>query len=454
MSRFLAFALAFLLALPFAARAQEDGYAAEMRADILALREELTASVAIGTARARLSRAFIETDIVFSRRYLDTWSTLLHDRWNQHLSFFDTQLTALGNWDQALAAGLVSAEEAEAALTPALERIEVMAETMPLWQEDDTLRLAERAFWTDLAQEIGCCEPLYYHALTEAEEVWSGALSPDPAAIAALELVPMVPLDGMVAVDPADRAYAWLASRAEALAGEEDPDPGARRALLTEARLLESLFGLPGGVALERSLSTMAAREGYASRPVAPLVRLAAITEEPYLRAALLERAAERLRDRATHLGLAPVGLPQEEAALRSMAGESDDPAPASEAPAAEPAPSVASEAGPVPAAPAAPALVPPAPEPPAVAPMAVPAPSPVQRPEHVGLMAAAREADAEAAEAVAAALAALTGDALDIDALARIAALSEDADDLLDSADALDILQRLDDDPVTNVTR
>lgn len=450
MSRLPALAIACLLALPLAASAQEDGLTTEMRAEILSLREDLAESVATGTARARLSRAFIEADITFSRRYLDGWSTLLQDRWNQHLSFFDTQLTALGNWDQALAGGLVSVEEAETALTPALERIEVMAETMPLWQEDDTQRLAERAFWTDLAQDIGCCEPLYYHALTEAEEVWSGALSPDPAAIAALELVPVVPLEAMVAVDPADRAYAWLASRAETIAGEEDPEPGARRALLTEARLLESLFGLPGGVALERSLSTLTAREGYASRPVAPLVRLAAITEQPYLREALLERAADRLRDRATHLGLAPLALPEEDAALRSMAGGEETPGSDAEAPAPLGVPA-SGEAPPAPGAESEPVLAAPSPE-------AIEAPTatsvPVQRPAFVGPMAAAREADAVAAGAVAEALEALVGDGLDIDALARVAALAEEADQLLDSAGALEILQRLDDDPVTNVTR
>jgi hypothetical protein len=471
MIRRLALTLALLLALPFAAAAQQpDDPIAAYRARIAELAQPVAAEVAVGAVRARLSRAFIETDIVFSRRYLDSWSVLLQDRWRQHVIFFETQDTALGNWEQAIAAGLATVEEAEAALDPAMERIRIMAETMALWQEDDTARLAERAFWTDLAHEIGCCDPLYYHALDEAEAAWTAALSPEPAAIAALELVPMVPTEAVEAVAPELRAYAWLASRAEALAEGGEDDPGMRRALLSEARMLESLFGLPAGISLDRSLATLAAREDYAARPVAPLLRLAAITEPGYLRDTLLERAAQRLQDRATHLGVAPAGAGSEEDGLtRSMAGdpvaaeaEAED-APAAQvlaevtgaldSPSRESHSSTAAAGGsaafspsPAPVAPLAPeAIAPPAAPPPPLPASVRPAP-PRPSPEQL--------ADARAAEAVGAALAALTGDVLDIATLAEIAGLAEEADTILQTEGALVILQSLAEDPVSDATR
>lgn len=408
MPRLIILAVTLLLMLPPVARAQGQGdLISGYGEEITALQESMEATTAIGTVRARLSRAFIDSDIAFSRRYLDSWSLTLQDRWRQHESFFDTQQIALGNWRDAVAAGLITEADAEAALAPAMERIRIVAETMPFWQDDDIDRLAERAFWIDLAQEIGCCGPLYYHALEEADSVWSGAVSPAPSAVAALDLLPTVPLEEVQVIAPEVRAYAWLASRAEAMAEAESPEPGALRALLTEARLLESLYGLPGGVALDRSFSTLAAREGYAARPVAPLVRLAAITEPGYMRDALLVRASQRLQDRATHLGLVAIGLPEDATPSRSMGlGET-------------------SEVSDLP------------PE---------PAPSSAQAPAPTG--------DDQAAAAIGAALVTLAGDSLDIRALSEIADLAEEADDLLQPENALDILRGLDRDPLANVSR
>lgn len=294
--------IAILLALPFAARAQEDALISGYRADLTEMRETAAPTPAIGIVRGQLSRAFIENDIVFSRRYLDNWSQLLQDRWAQHDTFFATQLLTLSDWDQALALGTVTHEEAEAALTPAMTQAGQIAAHIPDWLEDDVARMAERAFWTDLAQEIGCCDPLYYHALSEADAVWGVALSPDPAAIAALQILPAVPDPNRPDVTTGDLAFAWLAARAEGLMADGAASPARRRALLVEAHLLEELFGLPGDAPLERSLTTLATREGFAAQPVAPLIRMAALTEPGPLRDLLLGHAAARLDSRAEHL--------------------------------------------------------------------------------------------------------------------------------------------------------
>ena len=88
-------AIAILLALPFAARAQENAIIETYRAEVTELRDVAASAPAIGVVRGRLSREFIENDIVFSRRYLDNWSQLLQDRWVQHDAFFATQLLTL-----------------------------------------------------------------------------------------------------------------------------------------------------------------------------------------------------------------------------------------------------------------------------------------------------------------------------------------------------------------------
>ncbi|MGI3184967.1 hypothetical protein [Nioella aestuarii] len=294
--------IAILLALPLAARAQEDSLIADYRAEITELRDVASSSSALGIVRGQLSRAFIENDIVFSRRYLDNWSQLLQDRWAQHDTFFATQLLTLSDWDQAVVEGRVTRDEAETALAPALAQIEVVAGHIPAWLDDDVARMVERALWTDLAQDIGCCDPLYYHALSEADAVWGVALSPDPAAIAALQIIPAVPSADTPDATTAELAFAWLASRAEGLMADGAASPARRRALLIEANLLEELFGLPADLPLERSLATLAAREGFAAQPVAPLIRMAALTEPGPLRDLLLGHAAARLDSRADHL--------------------------------------------------------------------------------------------------------------------------------------------------------
>lgn len=418
--------LCLLLVLPFTARAQEDSLIETTRTEITALRDAASATPALAAVRGRLSRAFIDNDIVFSRRYLDSWSLQLQDRWSQHDAFFATQLDLLSAWDQALASGSVSPETAEAALEPAMVQMRQIADQMPDWLDDDAARMADRAFWTDLAQEIGCCDPLYYQALSEANGVWGVALSPDPAAIAALQIVPSVPSDDGPTETTADRAYAWLASRAEGLMSDNAASPARRRALLVEACLLEALFGLPDDMELERSLETLVAREGFAAQPVAPLIRMAALTEPGPMRQMLLDHATARLDSRAAYLRPAlqaatataeaveaAVEVEDQDGTLtRSLAG----PAPTRQMGGAGTA-----NLSPAPAAPAAPAV-----------PLLV------------------QSTDAEAAllvdEALAALLTAGNGDpALFID----IAGMAERADALIGSGTSLDLVESLSADPL-----
>jgi hypothetical protein len=404
--------LALLLALPFAARAQEDALVAGYRAELTALREEAASTPALGIVRGQLSRAFIENDIVFSRRYLDNWSQLLQDRWAQHDTFFATQLLTLTAWDTALTEGTVTRQEAETALAPAMDQVAVIAGHIPEWLEDDIARMTERAFWTDLAQEIGCCEALYYHALSEADAVWGVALSPDPAAIAALQIIPAVPSPDSPDMTTGDLAFAWLASRAEGLMADGAASPARRRALLIEAHLLEELFGLPGDATLELSLTTLATREGFAAQPVAPLIRMAALTEPGPLRDLLLGHAAARLDSRADHLRAAaeaeagPLGrsVTADAAPTRQMTGTG----------------SGYSTTSPI---------IPPAP---------VPAPT------------AVRNSDEEAADLVDEALAALLlaggsgSGAGDIGLFVSIADMAERADALIGSGTSLDLVETL----------
>lgn len=405
--------IAILLALPFAARAQEDSLVAGYRADLTELREEAASTPALGIVRGQLSRAFIESDIVFSRRYLDNWSQLLQDRWAQHDTFFSTQIQTLNTWDVALPEGRVTRAEAEAALAPAMEQVALIAGHIPDWLEDDIARMTERGLWTDLAQEIGCCDALYYHALSEADAVWGVALSPDPSAIAALQIIPAVPTPDSPDATTADMAFAWLASRAEGLVADGAASPARRRALLIEARLLEELFGLPGDVQLERSLTTLATREGFAAQPVAPLIRMAALTEPGPLRDLLLGHAAARLDSRADHLR---AGAEAEGRALDRMV--TADATPTRQM--------AASSSGNVAASP----MIPPS---------AMPTPAPL--PE------AAQNSDAEAADLVDEALAALLqagSGAGDIGLFVSIADMAERADALIGSGTSLGLVETL----------
>lgn len=415
MTRLIILLFSILLALPLAARAQEDSLIAGYRTDLTALREAAASSPALGIVRGQLSRAFIENDIVFSRRYLDNWSQLLQDRWSQHDTFFATQLLTLSDWDQALAEGTVSPAEAEAALAPAMTQIGVIAGYIPDWLADDTARMVERAFWTDLAQEIGCCDALYYHALSEADAVWGVAQSPDPAAIAALQIIPAVPTPDSPNVTTGELAFAWLASRAEGLMADGAASPARRRALLIEANLLEQLFGLPENVPLERSLATLATREGFAAQPVAPLIRMAAMTEAGPLRDLLLERAAARLDSRAAHLR--PV--------LRAAADAEGVPLNRSVMAAAAPSRQMMGGSSGASASGA----------------MSAPNPAPAAAPVSV------RNSDLEAAELVDEALSALLqsgSDVGDIGLFINIANMAERADELIGTGTAFDLVESL----------
>ncbi len=415
MFRFRALGVVLAFALATAVPVHAQGAAqqiADLGDEIAALRDDLAEAAEPGTARARLSRAFIAADITFSRRHLDYWSTRLQDRWTQHVLFFDTQATALDNWSRALANGLVTEAEAGAALSGAMARIRVLADVVPRWRQDDVERMTERAFWTDLAHDIGCCGAPYYLALDEAGAVWSGADSPDPAAIAALEVIPMVPTDQVPTVAPATRAYDWLATRAETLAARDEIAPGARRALLVEASLLEDLFGPPPGRPAAHGLAVLADRTGFAARPVAPLVRMAALTESRHVQVALLTRALDRLNARADHLRpqRAVTGPDGSEPPDRSM-GQGDD-RPAREAVAATPQePPVARDAGPATLSPA----------------------------------------DARTADRIDAILSGLRDPQLDLAGLVALADLAQEVDATFDASAALDALQQLDDSPLSD---
>ena len=410
----LVLALALSLAAPLNAQAVPQTIV-QMRAEIAALHDDLAEAAGDGTARARLSRAFIEGDITFSRRHLDNWGTLLQDRWTQHLLFFDTQAAALDNWDRALGAGLVTQAEADAALSQVMPRVRALASAMPLWHEDDVQRFVERAFWTDLAHEIGCCDALYYLALEEAAAVWSDAQSPDSSAIAALEVFPMVPTGRVAPIGPSARAYHWLASRAETLALEVDAAPGARRALLVEASLLEDLFGLPAGQPEARSLATLAARHGFAARPAAPLFRMAALTDSRHLQVDLLTRAQDRLEARADHLRHERAVLSHDEGdALDRTMRPGVAPVGATQTAASGHTPIAARDPGP--STPSAP--------------------------------------DERAAAQIEDILSGLRDPQLDLAGLVALADLAQQADAVFDDPDALDILQTLDDDPLSDTQR
>ena len=416
-----ALALAVLIAAPFALRAQGADGVSALNAEVVALYEAQSAGHRPAPVRARLAEAFDTAGVGFSRRYIDSWTTILTDRWMQHDAFFATQQISLADWTAAVDAGVVSEAEALEALAPALAAIRTVAARLPEWTEDDVARLVERARWTDLANEVGCCDPLYYHALGEAEAVWSRAASPAPAALAALELVPTVPGPSAPEGSVADRAYDWLAARAQILALDRDAAPADRRALLVEAGLLADLFGLPDEtVASGDALAQMTAREGFAAMPTAQLLRLAAITEPGRLHDLLLEEASMRLQARADHLrpilaerAEAP-GLARRDAeAEQEREAEMADAAPAAGSAVALGTRTIAPSAAPRPAAPA----------------VTSPADSAEQR----------------AVAAIDQALSVLgTGEALDASALLGLAEAAERADALLQPTDTLELLAGL----------
>jgi hypothetical protein len=219
----------------------------------------------------------------------------------------------------------------------------------------------------------------------------------------------------------ADRAYDWLAARAQILALDRDAAPADRRALLVEAELLADLFGLPDETAASGDvLAQLTAREGFAAMPAAQLFRLAAITEPGRLHDQLLEEASARLQARADHLrpilaelAEAP-GLARRDAeAEQEREAEMADAAPAAGSAVVPGTRTIASSAAPRPAAPA----------------VTSPADSVEQR----------------AVAAIDQALSVLgTGEALDASALLALAEAAERADALLQPTDTLDLLAGL----------
>jgi hypothetical protein len=285
-----------LLALPLQVRAQTADPIVEYRAALAEAEDGLNEEFALARTRGLLQYAFSDADIGFSQRYLDRWSATVFQRWARMRLFFWASDTRLANWQAAVATGEVSALAAEAALAAPMAQVLDLADRIPLWLSDDVARLTERAFWTDLAQSVGCCDALYYQALEEADQVWASSQSPSAATIAGLELLP--PVD-MPDLNIAAQAYAGLALQSEALALEGGDTPAARRAILNDAALFADLFAdRPAS-----DLADLAAREGFAAAPVAPLLALARVTEPGPLRTTLIEQARMRLQARAAFLG-------------------------------------------------------------------------------------------------------------------------------------------------------
>lgn len=286
-----------MLALPLQLRAQTAERIPEYRAMLSGAEAALNETFAMANARAELQDAFASSGIGFSNRYLDRWSATVFQRWSRMRLFFDEADARLADWQAALDAGEVTEAEAEAALAVPTAQLLEVARRIPEWLDDDVARFAERAFWTDLAQEVGCCDALYYHALAEADQVWASSSSPDAATVAGLDLIPPV---GAPDHDAEAANFAALAARVETLDLEGSDTATQRRVLINDARLLSDLFASPRF----GDLADLAARESFAARPVAPLLALARITEPGPLRSMLVERARLRLEARAAHLGI------------------------------------------------------------------------------------------------------------------------------------------------------
>ncbi|MGR3711124.1 MAG: hypothetical protein ACU0A9_16965 [Alterinioella nitratireducens] len=286
-----------MLALPLQLRAQTVERIPEYRAMLSDAEAALNEDFAMARARAELQDAFDSSGIGFSNRYLDRWSATVFQRWSRMRLFFDEADARLAEWQAALDAGEVSEAEAEAALAVPTAQLLEVARRIPEWLHDDVARLAERAFWTDLAQDVGCCDALYYLALDEADRVWASSASPDAATVAGLDLIPPV---GDARHDAEAANFAALSERVETLDLEGGNTATLRRVLINDALLLADLFG----TARFGDLADLAAREGFSARPVAPLLALARITEPGPLRTMLIERARLRLEARAAHLGL------------------------------------------------------------------------------------------------------------------------------------------------------
>ena len=286
-----------MLALPLQLRAQTVERIPEYRAMLSDAEAALNEDFAMARARAELQDAFDSSGIGFSNRYLDRWSATVFQRWSRMRLFFDEADARLAEWQAALDAGEVSEAEAEAALAVPTAQLLEVARRIPEWLHDDVARLAERAFWTDLAQDVGCCDALYYLALDEADRVWASSASPDAATVAGLDLIPPV---GDADHDAEAANFAALSERVETLDLEGGNTATLRRVLINDALLLADLFG----TARFGDLADLAAREGFSAQPVAPLLALARITEPGPLRTMLIERARLRLEARAAHLGL------------------------------------------------------------------------------------------------------------------------------------------------------
>lgn len=323
MRRFFALVGLLLLALTLQARAQTADPIAQYRADLAQVEIALNEEFALARTRGLLQAAFGAADIGFSQRYLDRWSATVFQRWARMRLLFGASDMRMADWQAAVAAGEVTQEGAEAALAAPMATLLDLAGRIPIWLNDDVARLTERAFWTDLAQSQGCCGAAYYQALHEADQVWAASQSPSAAMIAGLELLPPV---GRPDFNGAALAREALARRGAALALEGGDTAAARRAMLNDGALIAELFGDRPAT----GLGDLAAREGFAAAPVAPLVALARITEPGPLRNTLIAQARIRLEARAAYfdspefMAAAPAPAPATPPARRTTTGSAN----------------------------------------------------------------------------------------------------------------------------------
>ncbi len=302
--RFL-FSLLFALVLPLVAQAQTGALMMQLQSELASEQDELTAGFSIAPARAQIARGFENNNVEFSERFLDRWSAEVSARWTGYEVFFTEHLARLDAWQAAIEAGDVSAEEAQDQLRVGLARTAIVAAAMQDWMQSEVQNVIDRAIWTDLAHDIGCCEPLYYHALSEAEIASEVSQSPDPLRLQTLILLPNPPGADPEALPLTTREAALtdLTLRAEALEADPGADVAGQAGLLAEAALLTTIFSDRQSDSSQlQELQDLAARVGFDARPTAPLLSLAAITEAGPQREFLLNAARERLANRAAYL--------------------------------------------------------------------------------------------------------------------------------------------------------
>ncbi len=290
-----------VLVLPLSARAQGVALIPQLRLELEAQQDELAAGYSQAAARSQIQRLFNQQDIQYSERFIDSWARGLSERWSRYEEFFVAHQDLLDAWQAEVDEGRLSQAEAEAILRPALARTALIATRVLGWLQEDLAQLSDRARWTDLAHEIGCCEPLYYQALAEAETAAMVNGGPSPDAIAALRLLPDVPEADQVVEMPTRRSLMEeLAARTDALLYSGEATPAIRAALLDEALMILEIFPRsPADEAVMAQLRSELARESQLVFPAAPLLSLARIVEPGPMRELLVSEAEHRMTEMA-----------------------------------------------------------------------------------------------------------------------------------------------------------